>query len=116
MAADADALKQAVCDRVDQLADVLIDASHQIHANPELNYEEHFAHGLLTDLLAAQGVEPVRHAYDLATAFDSSYGSGGPVVAVLCEYDALPGVGHAPYLEDPAGYAAALAPFLEAPF
>lgn len=95
MAADAEALKQAVCDRVDQLADVLVDASHQIHAHPELNYEEHFAHELLTDLLAAQGVEPVRHAYDLATAFDSSYGNGGPVVAVLCEYDALPGVGHA---------------------
>ncbi|MCB2100241.1 MAG: alpha/beta hydrolase [Rhodobacterales bacterium] len=34
----------------------------------------------------------------------------------FAEHVILPGVGHAPYLEDPAGYAAALAPFLEAPF
>jgi metal-dependent amidase/aminoacylase/carboxypeptidase family protein len=40
---DTAALKQAVCDRVDELADRLLDASHQIHAHPELNYQEHFA-------------------------------------------------------------------------
>ncbi len=92
---DTAELKQAVCDRVDELADRLIDASHQIHAHPELNYEEHFAHELLTGFLEREGIAPVRHAYDLATAFDSSAGREGPQVAVLCEYDALPGVGHA---------------------
>jgi len=92
---DTAALKHAVCDRVDELADRLLDASHQIHAHPELNYEEHFAHELLTAFLEREGVTPQRHAYDLATAFDSRAGSEGPEVAVLCEYDALPGVGHA---------------------
>ena len=92
---DTAALKQAVCDRVDELADRLIDASHQIHAHPELNFEEHFAHELLTGILEREGVAPVRHAYDLATAFDAAVGSNGPTIAVLCEYDALPGVGHA---------------------
>jgi amidohydrolase len=92
---DVEQLKDTVCARVDELAPALIDASHQIHAHPELNFEEHFAHGLLTDLLEANGVAPVRGAYGLPTAFEGSAGESGPVVAVLCEYDALPGVGHA---------------------
>jgi len=90
-----DQLKQAVCTEVDRLADRLIDASHQIHANPELNFEEHFAHDLLTTIIADRGFALTRHAYDLATAFEARVGSSGPEVAVLCEYDALPGVGHA---------------------
>lgn len=92
---DVDALKQAVCDRVDALAPRLIRASRAIHEHPELNYEEHFAHELLTNMLAEQGIEPLRSAHGLATAFDAMVGSQGPTIAVLCEYDALPGVGHA---------------------
>jgi len=92
---DVEALKQAVCDRVDALAPRLIHASRAIHARPELNYEEHYAHQVLTDLLEEQGIVPVRHAHGLATAFDSVVGTSGPTVAVFCEYDALPGVGHA---------------------
>lgn len=93
-ASEIERLKQRACARVDELADVLLDASHQIHAHPELNYEEHFAHGLLTDLLERHGVDPVRGAYDTKTAFDAAAGNDGAVVAVLCEYDALPGIGH----------------------
>jgi len=92
---DIEGLKEAVCSRVDELADELIDASHQIHARPELNFEEHFAHGVLTDMLERHGVSPTRHAYDLETAFDAQAGASGPSIAVLCEYDALPGLGHA---------------------
>jgi amidohydrolase len=40
-------------------------------------------------------VAPVRGAYGIDTAFDSSVGTEGATIAVLCEYDALPGVGHA---------------------
>lgn len=90
-----DELKNTVCPRIDALAGGLLDVSHDIHAHPELNYEEHHAHAVLTDFLEAQGIAPERSAYGLATAFDSRVGSDGPQVAVLCEYDALPGVGHA---------------------
>jgi amidohydrolase len=38
---------------------------------------------------------PTRQAYDLDTAFEASVGSSGSTVAVLCEYDALPDIGHA---------------------
>ena len=91
---DVEALKQRVCDRVDELADVLVDASHQIHARPELGYEERFAHDLLTSILEREGVPVTRHAYELETAFEARVGTAGPLVAVCCEYDALPGIGH----------------------
>lgn len=92
---DIEGLKQAACARVDELADELIHASREIHAHPELNFQEHFAHELLTDMLERHGLAPTRHAYDLETAFDAQAGNDGPSIAVLCEYDALPGLGHA---------------------
>jgi amidohydrolase len=92
---DTESLKQRVCDEVDRLADRLIDASHQIHAHPELNFQEVFAHDLLTGILDDSSLAPVRHAYGVETAFESRAGVAGPDVAVLCEYDALPGIGHA---------------------
>ncbi|MFN8022516.1 MAG: M20 family metallopeptidase [Acidimicrobiales bacterium] len=95
MSTDVDDLKQRVCAEVDRLADRLIDASHQIHAHPELNYHEVFAHDLLTGILDDLGHGPTRHAYGVDTAFESRAGRTGPEIAVLCEYDALPGIGHA---------------------
>ena len=92
---DASASKAAVCQRVDDLADLLLSTSHEIHANPELCYEEHHAHGLLTDVLEKQGLQVSRNAYGLETAFEARAGSEGPEIAVLCEYDALPDIGHA---------------------
>jgi amidohydrolase len=87
--------KTRVCAEVDRLADRLLDASHQIHAHPELNYQEVFAHDLLCDILDDRRLPATRHAYGVDTAFESRAGAAGPDVAVLCEYDALPGIGHA---------------------
>ena len=92
---DTEALKQLVCERVDHLADRLIDVSHRIHEHPELNFEERYAHDLLTAVLAEHGLDPERHAFGLDTAFDATSGVEGPTIAVFCEYDALPGIGHA---------------------
>ncbi len=92
---DVEGLKATVCAEVDRLADQLLHASHEIHAHPELNFEEHFAHDLLVDQLHAAGLHTTPHAYDINTAFEASAGDTGFNVAVLCEYDALPGIGHA---------------------
>lgn len=81
--------------RIDELAPVLVDVSHSIWDHPELCFEEHHAHDLLCDTLAAHGLEPTRHAYGLDTAFVAEAGSEGPLVAICCEYDALPDIGHA---------------------
>ena len=93
---DTDAAKQLVCDEVDRRTQQLLETSHHLHAHPELGYEEVEAHGLLTSLLAAAGLEPERHAYGIDTAFAARHGRvDGPTVAVCLEYDALPGIGHA---------------------
>ena len=88
-------IKELVCDEVDARASMLIEASHAIHENPELNFEEHYAHELLTGILEDEGLSPTRKAYDLDTAFEANIEGTGPTVAVLCEYDALPDIGHA---------------------
>jgi amidohydrolase len=92
---DLTAVKERLREAVERRADVLVAASHQIHEHPELNYEEHFAHDLLTGLLADEGLDVERHAHGLDTAFVARAGTSGPTIAVLCEYDALPGIGHA---------------------
>ncbi len=73
----------------------LVEASRQIHTQPELSFAEHHAHDLLCDLLERAGLRVERSAFGLETAFAARAGSVGPTVAVLCEYDALPGIGHA---------------------
>ena len=88
--------KQRACEEIDRLAPELLDVSHRIHARPELCFEEHHAHDLLTGVLSDHGLAVERRAYGLETAFEARAGAGdGPVVAVVCEYDALPGIGHA---------------------
>ena len=80
---------------VDRRTDLLVDVSHQIFEHPELCFQEHFAHDLLCNALESEGLTVQRHAHGLDTAFVAEAGSTGPTVAVICEYDALPGVGHA---------------------
>lgn len=81
--------------RIDAKAKDLQTLSLKIWEKPELGYEEHFAHGILSDFFEEQGFEVTRH-YTLPTAFRAVFGGdpAGPTVAVLCEYDALPGIGH----------------------
>src|SRR3954452_17124162 len=87
--------KDQLCAEVDKRADVLLAASHDIHAHPELGFEEHFAHDRLTQILEDEGLVPERGAYGLPTGFAARAGDDGPTIAVMCEYDALPGIGHA---------------------
>jgi amidohydrolase len=81
---------------VETWADRLVALSHDIHAHPELNFAEHHAHAALVGFLGDAGLDVEPRAFGLATAFAARAGTGhGPLVAILCEYDALPGVGHA---------------------
>ena len=88
-------LKERTCTRVDAERRTLIDLSLRIHATPELNFEEHQAAAWLSAYLEGVGFELERGAYGLPTAFAARLGTGRPQVAILCEYDALPDIGHA---------------------
>lgn len=92
---DREALKKQACATVDAMSDALISASHAIHAKPELAFQEHFAHELLTDRVEEAGLPVERGACGLDTAFVSTFGDKGVEVGILSEYDALPGIGHA---------------------
>ena len=93
---DVTEAKNIVREEIERLTPALLDLSHSIHANPELNFEEHHAHEALTGVLEDNSIAVERGAYDMSTAFDARVGAAdGPTVAVLCEYDALPGIGHA---------------------
>ena len=65
-----------------------------LHKNPELGYEEHFAHQTITDYLSSRGFSVKKHAYGFDTSFEAEHGSGGRLVIICAEYDALPGIGH----------------------
>ncbi len=80
---------------VDARAARLLNVSHQIHETPELCFEEHTAHDLLCSVLEDEGLDVERSAYGLDTAFVARAGRDGPHIAVICEYDALPEIGHA---------------------
>ncbi|MCY3635742.1 MAG: M20 family metallopeptidase [bacterium] len=90
-----DVAKQKMASEVDARATQLLSVSHQIHENPELCFEEHTAHDLLCSVLEDEGLEVERSAFDLDTAFIARSGRTGPHIAVICEYDALPEIGHA---------------------
>jgi len=88
-------LKARVTERVDARRAALDELAIRIHERPELAFEERFASSALADHLSGEGAAVTRGAGGLETAFTAEIGSGAPVVAILGEYDALPGVGHA---------------------
>jgi amidohydrolase len=95
---DVEVLKREVRSTIDALRSDLLHLSHAIHARPELAFEEREAAALLCGVLESAGLRVERGAYGLETAFESEFGCElprGPRVALLAEYDALPGIGHA---------------------
>jgi amidohydrolase len=94
---DLEAQKQRLVDEVDIRREELIRIADRIHANPEVAFEEVESAALLCDVLEGNGFDVVRGAGSLETAFVATLHGreGGPTVALLAEYDALPGLGHA---------------------
>lgn len=89
-----DALATHLDAEVDSLLPDLTSLSRALHADPELGFEEVRTVGRIVELLAAHGVQAEVGAFGLPTALRATAGSGGPRVAVLAEYDALPEIGH----------------------
>ncbi|HEY7648046.1 MAG TPA: M20 family metallopeptidase [Methylomirabilota bacterium] len=89
-------VKDEIGNALDHLGNDLERLSHRIHANPELGYQEVKAAAWITEFLAAQGFKVERGVAGIDTAFRATIETGeGPTIAILCEYDALPSIGHA---------------------
>jgi len=88
-------LKDAISTRIDALRPELERIGRDIHANPEIAYEEKQAVGWLTELLKKHGFGVELGVANTPTAFVATRRNGtGPTIAFLSEYDALRGLGH----------------------
>lgn len=90
-------MRKEICQVIDQISPELLRMSDQIFDNPELGLKEFFASGQLCDYLEKAGFTVQRGIADIPTAFRATWenGTGGPSIGLLCEYDALEGIGHA---------------------
>jgi amidohydrolase len=89
-------LVHAIDVTVDRHRTELCELARRIHQHPELRFEEVKAAGWICELLAKHGFEVEVGLGGMATAFRARRGKpGGPRVAILAEYDALPEIGHA---------------------
>lgn len=75
--------------------DDVLALSRDLHAHPEVAFEETRASANIAELLEAGGFTVERGTAGLPTAFTATVGEGDLVVALCVEYDALPGIGHA---------------------
>jgi amidohydrolase len=89
-------LKNRVVQDVEALRLQLTELSRRMYHEPELGLQEYRASAWLTDMLAEAGFMVERGTAGMPTAFRArlSGGGPGPRVALLAEYDALPGIGH----------------------
>jgi amidohydrolase len=89
-------LREAIHRAAEDLRGVIVGIGRALHADPELSLEEVRAAALLRARLAEAGFEVSEGAGGLPTAFVARLrgGASRPRVALLAEYDALPGIGH----------------------
>lgn len=92
---------------IDSVRGELVDLMLDLAEHPETAFQEHRSAQAIVEVLARHGVEAQVGVHGLETAIraeispasgadssSSTDGAGSPVVAVLSEYDALPGIGH----------------------
>ncbi|HKL91106.1 MAG TPA: amidohydrolase [Allomuricauda sp.] len=84
--------KKAVVASVEKHKENLIKISDSIWALAETAFEESISAELLADYAEKNGMNVTRGVADIPTAFIATYGSGSPVISVLGEFDALPGL------------------------
>ncbi len=96
MAALKEELKCTASKYIDGCSEELYQQIYEeLWMNPELGFEEYKAHEILTGFLEKKGFSVERSYTGMETAFRATFGSGRPNVCVICEYDALPEIGHA---------------------
>jgi len=85
---EADDILRFVDSRYEETADI----ARNLWEYAEVGYLEEKSSGLLRETLAAENFEIEAGVAGIPTAFVASYGEGGPVIGILAEFDALPGI------------------------
>lgn len=84
--------KAAVGQSLDNQYEAYRDQALQIWDYAEVGYKEQKSSALLQQTLKDNGFKVTAGIAGIPTAFEATYGSGSPVIAILAEYDALPGM------------------------
>jgi aminobenzoyl-glutamate utilization protein B len=84
--------KQDVLKSIDAKGDQYSDIAHRIWEFAEVGYQEVKSSELLQETLTQAGFKMEKGVAGIPTAFVATYGTGKPVIAILAEFDALPGV------------------------
>lgn len=84
--------KQAILASIEKHKNELIRLSDQVWAFAESALREKQSATVLADYAAAQGFKVTRGVAEMPTAFIAEYGSGKPIIGIMGEYDALPGL------------------------
>ena len=91
----ADSEGQATLDFIDSRYEQIETISSELWDYAELGYQEEMSTAVLQKALADEGFTIESGVAGIPTAFVASYGSGQPVIAILAEMDALPGINQA---------------------
>ena len=84
--------KAKIVASIDAHQELYASASQDIWSYAEVGYQEEKSSRRLQDLLKAESFQVQAGVADIPTAFIASYGSGKPVIGILAEFDALPGI------------------------
>lgn len=80
---------------IDRKADAYRDVAMKIWTFAEVGYQETRSSALLQEQLAAAGFSVKAGVAEIPTAFVATWGSGSPVIGIVGEFDALPGLSQA---------------------
>jgi aminobenzoyl-glutamate utilization protein B len=86
------ASKKTVIQSIDNHAAAMITVSDKIWAAEETAFNEILSAKTLADFAEANGFKVERGVAEMPTAFVATFGSGSPVIGILGEFDALPGL------------------------
>ena len=90
--ATADPSTNQATSLVEQRSGLTANVASKLWDWAEVGYQETKSSGLLQDTLAGEGFDVEAGVAGIPTAFVAEYGSGEPVIAILAEFDALPGI------------------------
>lgn len=107
---DMESIKTRAVESIDSQSGQLIELSDQIWAFAETALREYQSSAVLKEYAESQGFEVTGGVAGMPTAFTARYGSGRPVIGIMGEYDALPGLSQqasavkSPFKEGAAGH------------
>ncbi|MEM7466010.1 MAG: amidohydrolase [Pseudomonadota bacterium] len=89
-----EASKTTALERVDEIANDITQLALEVWQYAELALHETRSSEALANYIQAQEFRVERNVADMPTAFIAEWGAGHPIIGIVAEFDALPGLGN----------------------